>query len=247
MSGSGRRRHAGGDGVMGITAGHPPRFLIGEMPPLAAEFTDRSESAANGAPRPGLSPGAGTALGLRRRAARTCRSYAARLSSRSCSRSRCGDPAPATWWSGSRPPAGLRCCRPMPRHGRRSPASSRPPRPSSVAASFVSWLAETGQPWLVVLDDLAAAADLDWVVAGRAIGPAAGDQHAGRRHRRCAPSRGPGLPRRVLQHPRGPALPDRTARSSTRSSATVPWIWPRNSTVSHWRWPRHWPWWPPRR
>ena len=31
----------------------------------------------------------------------------------------------------------------------------------SVAAQFLSWLAETSRPWLVVLDDLAGGADLD--------------------------------------------------------------------------------------
>ena len=49
----------------------------------------------------------------------------------------------------------------------------------AVAARFLAWLAGTSRPWLVVLDDLHDAADLDGLMAGRA-GRAGADHH-----RRC--------------------------------------------------------------
>ena len=36
----------------------------------------------------------------------------------------------------------------------------------AVAARFLAWLAGTSRPWLVVLDDLRDAADLDGLMAG---------------------------------------------------------------------------------
>ena len=47
----------------------------------------------------------------------------------------------------------------------------------SVAARLLAWLAGTGRPWLVVLDDLRDAADLDGLWPA---GPAAGSPRRGR-------------------------------------------------------------------
>ena len=48
----------------------------------------------------------------------------------------------------------------------------------SVAARLVSWLGATGQSWLVVLDDLQDAADLDGLWPEGPGGPGAGHRHA---------------------------------------------------------------------
>ena len=69
----------------------------------------------------------------------------------------------------------------------------------SVAARFVSWLAETDQPWLVVLDDLPNVDELDGHLARGPGGPAADHQHAVDRGGQPAPDAG--LPGRLLQRP----------------------------------------------
>ena len=69
----------------------------------------------------------------------------------------------------------------------------------SVAARFVSWLAETAQPWLVVLDDLRERGRTRRALAGRAGGPAPHHQLAVGRRGQPAPDAG--VPGRILQRP----------------------------------------------
>ena len=76
----------------------------------------------------------------------------------------------------------------------------------SVAAQFLGWLGETSRSWLVVLDDLTDAADLDGLWPVGPGGPGAGDRRRfGRRPRRHARAAG-----RAVQPARGHQPPERT-------------------------------------
>jgi tetratricopeptide (TPR) repeat protein len=147
---------------VGIAAGQPPRFLIGEMPPLAAEFTDRPESAANVAGL--LVPGSALALVPRSASGEgppdlrgVCgKTQLAVMIAESLWRSGIVDVV--VWISATSRPAVLSAyVEAWTAVTGLEPADTA----DSVAARFVSWLAETGRPWLVVLDDLAAEAELD--------------------------------------------------------------------------------------
>ena len=85
----------------------------------------------------------------------------------------------------------------------------------SAAAQFLTWLAETSHPWLVVLDDLTDEADLDGLGPARPGGPDAGDlrrrcgrapRHAGHADRAVQPARGARLPDGAVSANRGQRL-----------------------------------------
>ena len=151
---------------MGIAAGQPPRFLIGEMPPLTAGFTDRPESAANVAGL--LVPGSALALvprsasgeGPDLRAVCGKTQLAVRIAEPLW---RSGIVDVMVWISATSRAAVLSAyVEAWTAATGIEPAGTA----ESVAARFVSWLAETGRPWLIVLDDLAAAAELDGLWPG---------------------------------------------------------------------------------
>ncbi len=135
----------------------------GGVPSLADGFNARLETATGLAAA--LAPGGTVVLVPDQTAAEGVaglgRVVAARRSSRPAWLSRCGGRKRSSCCSGSWPRAGHRRC-PATWRRRWTRLGSDPAGDAeSVAARFVSWLSETTRPWLVVLDDLTDAADLD--------------------------------------------------------------------------------------
>ena len=143
---------------MGMAAEPPSRFLVGEMPPLAAGFTDRPETAAGVADA--LAPGSALALVPRSVSGEgppdwraVCgKTQIAVMIAECLWRSRAVD---SLVWISATSQASV-----LSRLAQAAAASGidfgGPPSPA--AARFISWLRETGQTWLVVLDDLMEAA-----------------------------------------------------------------------------------------
>ena len=85
--------------------------------------------------------------------------------------------------------------------------------PDTAAAGFLGWLATTSQPWLVVLDDLADAADLDGLWPRGAAGMVLVTTRLPAGARRRPRPEDPGD--RAVQPARGPELPVRQAQART--------------------------------
>jgi tetratricopeptide (TPR) repeat protein len=140
----------------------PRRFRVGEIPPLAEGYTDRPDTARGvlEALGPGsavaLLPGSPLAEGPFNWQGASGKTQLAALLADSLWRSGAVDAL--IWISATSRAAALSgLVQASVAATGIEPAGTA----ESVAARFVSWLAETSRPWLVVLDDLTDAADLD--------------------------------------------------------------------------------------
>jgi tetratricopeptide (TPR) repeat protein len=138
------------------------RFRVGEVPPLAEGFTDRPDTASGivDALVPGsavaLVPGSALAEGRQNWLGACGKTQIAAIIAESLWRSGAID---ALIWINAASQASV-----LSGFVEASAAATgiEPTGTAeSVATRFVSWLAETSQPWLVVLDDLSETADLD--------------------------------------------------------------------------------------
>ena len=147
---------------MGNPDGPARRFRVGQVPPLAEGFTGRADTARGiaDALAPGsvvaLVPGSAPAGGMLDWPGVSGKTQIAVMIAESLWRS--GEIVGLIWLSAaSRAPALSGLVQASAAATGIEPAGTA----ESVAARFVSWLGETSQPWLVVLDDLTDAADLD--------------------------------------------------------------------------------------
>ena len=106
----------------------------------------------------------------------------------------------------------------------------------ALAAAFVSWLAETSQPWLVVLDDLTTAADLAGLwpggPAGRVLITAASPGMLPAEAQARVLPVGPFSPREALSYLIGRGSP------RTPTSGWAPSTWSPTWATSRWPWLR---------
>jgi tetratricopeptide (TPR) repeat protein len=146
---------------MGMPAEPARRFRIGEVPPLAEGFTDRPDTAA--APADVLVPGSAVALVPNPAVAESLPNWPG-----TCGKTQIAVMIAESLWR-SHVIDGLIWISATSRAAVLSgfvqasvAATGLEPtgRADSVAARFVSWLGETRQPWLVILDDLPEAVDL---------------------------------------------------------------------------------------
>src|SRR5580700_5420836 len=146
----------------GITAEQSVRFRVGDMPPLAEGFSDRPDTARGilDALVPGstiaLVPGSEFAEGKQNWLGASGKTQIAVLLAETLWRS--GDVDVVVWISATSRSAVLSgYVQAWVAATGIEPTGTA----ESVAAQFVSWLARTSQPWLVVLDDLPDADELD--------------------------------------------------------------------------------------
>ena len=155
-------RAAGGGALMGMRAEPARRFRVGDVPPLAVGFTARPDTARGitEALVPGsalaLVPGSPFAEGTVGWLGASGKTQIAVMIADSLWRSGAIDAL--IWISAANRASALSgLVQASVAATGIEPAGTA----ESVTARFISWLAETGQPWLVVLDDLKDAADLD--------------------------------------------------------------------------------------
>jgi tetratricopeptide (TPR) repeat protein len=160
---------AGGGALM--TTGPVQRFRIGQVPPLVEGFTDRPDSA--GTIADALVPGSAVALvppsasaeGLPNWLGASGKTQMAVMIAESLWQLGAVD---ALIWISVTNRASV-----LSRYAEASVAATgiEPTGTAeSVAIRFLSWLGETSQPWLVVLDDMAQIADLDGLWPGGSAG-----------------------------------------------------------------------------
>src|SRR5260370_39584782 len=179
-----------------------PRFRVGEVPPLAEGFTDRPDTARGimDAVVPGsvmaLGPGSTFAEGPSNWLGACGKTQIAAAIAEALWRS--GDIDALVWISATNRAS-------VPSGFLQAPAAATGLEPTgaaqSVAARFISWLAETSQLWLVVLDDLPETADLEGLwpegPAGRGLGTRTQSPGASQRPRMAV------IPAGVFRLPRG--------------------------------------------
>jgi tetratricopeptide (TPR) repeat protein len=162
VSGAETSRAVGGWYAVAMPAKSARRFRMGEVPPLAEGFTDRPDTAGDVASTlvPGASvllvPSSAPAEGLPSWLGTCGKTQIAVMIAESLWRSHAID---ALVWITATDRASV-----LSGFVQASAAVTGielTGTAESVAARFVSWLGETRQPWLVVLDDLADTADLD--------------------------------------------------------------------------------------
>src|SRR5260370_5990838 len=157
---------------MGMPAEQARRFRIGEVPPLAEGFTDRPDT--GGGLADVLVPGSAVALVPDPAVAETLPNWPG-----ACGKTQMAVMIAESLWR-SRVIDGLIWISVTNRAAVLSgfvqasvAATGLEPTGTadSVAVRFVSWLGETRQPWLVVLDDLPETADLTGLWPGGPAGP----------------------------------------------------------------------------
>ena len=165
---------ADGDALVGMSAEPTPRFRLGEVPPLAKGFTDRPDTALGIADI--LVPGSAVVLVPSSASAgrssdwlgASGKTQIAAMIAESLWRSRAID---ALIWIAATSRASV-----LSAFVQASVAATgieAAGTAESVTTRFVSWLGETSQPWLVVLDDLPETTYLDGLwpagMAGRLL------------------------------------------------------------------------------